>query len=150
MEEARTTFLNQSLTTVSGWINSNRWVALAGALTTVFGLIIGANNVIPLVMEGLNLPACITYATQYCTPNGCFKHEGNVWREYQPIGGPQVFEFREFQRTREVIDLINLTPRPTEPHWATLLVRLPVCGGTARLTAGIPEHWIDLAEVRRQ
>ena len=149
MEDARATFQNEALTTVSGWIKSNRLVAFATAFTTIFGLIAGASSAVPLVMKGLNLPACLTYANAYCTPHGCFKDEGDVWREYQPIGGPKMFEFREFQRTRESIDLVNLTPRPQEPHWNTLMVRLPVCGGTARLTVGVPEHWIDLAEVRR-
>ena len=47
------------------------------------------------------------------------------------------------------IELLNLTPRPEEREWATLIVRLPVCGGTAKLTLGITQHWVDLYEVWR-
>jgi hypothetical protein len=45
--------------------------------------------------------------------------------------------------------LLNLTRREDERDWATLMVRLPVCGGTAKMILGIPERTINLAEVWR-
>ena len=59
------------------------------------------------------------------------------------------YEFRETHRTRDYIELLNLTPRPEERDWATLIVRLPVCEGTAKLTLGITQHWMDLYQVWR-
>jgi hypothetical protein len=150
MEDSRATVLNTGLSAVLDWIKSNRLV-FAGALTTIFGLIASAGNVYPLVLEGLNLPDCLTYATIYRKPESYFKHEGGVWHEYFPSeGSAYQFEFREVRRTRENIDLLNLTPRPEERDWASMIVRLPVCGGTAKLILGEPERTVDLAEVWRE
>ncbi len=132
---------------ISSWVKSNPLIVFAGVMTTVSGFILSASNVTPVILKGLNLPDCFTYANVYRGPWSYFKLEGNAWREYPPSGGTYRFEFRELHRTRDNIDLQNLTERPDNPDWATLRVRLPVCGGTAKITAGIPEHWIDLAQV---
>jgi hypothetical protein len=150
MENSPVAFLNGCLKVISSWVKSNPLIVLAGALSTVFGLVVSASNVIPLILTGLNLPNCLTYATVYRIPWSYFKLEGELWREYPPNGGVHLYEFREFQRTRDNIDLLNLTPRPDTPGWQSLMVRLPVCGGTAKITVGIPEHWNDFADVRRE
>jgi hypothetical protein len=150
MEDSRATVLNTGLSAVLDWIKSNRLV-FVGALTTIFGLIASVGTVYPLVLEGLNLPVCLTYANTYRKPESYFKHEGKVWHEYfPPDGSPFRYEFSEVRRTRDTIDLLNLTPRPEERNWASMIVRLPVCGGTAKLILGVPEHTIDLAEVWRE
>jgi hypothetical protein len=146
MEDARTTLA----TGFWSWIGSNRLIVLAGALTTLFGLIISANNVAPVVFKMLDLPDCLSYATVYRLPWSSIKNEGGgSWREYPWDGTVVAFEFREFQRTRDSIDLLNLTPRAEVPGWQTMLVRLPVCGGTAEWTTSNPEHWVPLGELRR-
>ena len=142
--------MQQTFNAVLDWIKGKPIIVLAGALTTVFGLIMSTSNVIPVVLKTLNRPDCLTYASVYRDPFSEFRQEGALWREYQPVGGPAKYEFRETHRTRDYIDLLNLTPRPEEPNWQTLLVRLPVCGGTARAAVGIAEHWFDLYPVWRQ
>jgi hypothetical protein len=146
MENARTT----SLTDFSSWIGSNRLIVIAGVLTTLFGLIISANNVLPVMFKMFDLPDCLSYATVYRLPWSSIKNEGNgTWREYPWDGTEVAFEFKEFQRTRQDIDLLNLTPRDEIPGWKTMLVRLPVCGGTAQWTVSNPERWVPLGELRR-
>lgn len=139
----------EKLDAISSWIKSNPLVVTAGALTTVFAFIISTSNVIPVILKALNLPDCLTYADVYHDSWSDFRHEGDKWREYPREGGTYRYEFRETHRTRDYIELLNLTPRPEERDWATLIVRLPVCGGTAKLTLGITQHWIDLYEVWR-
>jgi hypothetical protein len=137
--------MRRKSSTVSDWIKSNRLIVLAGALTTIFGLVVSAHNALPVILSALNRPDCLTYATVYRDPFGYFKLEGDTWREYQ--GGVVRYEFREVHRTRDGIDLLNLTPRPDVREWQTLIVRLPVCEGTAKLTVGTTEHWYDLYPV---
>jgi hypothetical protein len=146
MEDARASFA----TTLWNWLGSNRLIVIAGALTTLFGLIISANNVLPVLFKMFDLPDCLSYASVYRLPWSSIKNEGGgTWREYPWDGTTVAFEFREFQRTRENIDLLNLTPRAEVPGWKTMLVRLPVCGGTAEWTVSNPEHWVPLGELRR-
>jgi hypothetical protein len=146
MEEARATFLN----TILDWAKSNRIFVLAGALTTIFGLIGSANSAVPVVLKAFNVPDCYTYANLYRGAGSYFKHEGAVWREYPPEGGAYRFEFKEIQRTRDDISLVNLTPREGMKDWQSLMVRLPVCGGTAKLFIGMPERSFNLEEVWRE
>ena len=131
------------------WIKSKRLLVIAGGLTTLFGLIVSASNVTPVVLKALGRPDCLTYAKVYHDPFSDFKLEDDRWREYPHEGGPARYEFREAHRTRENIDLLNLTPRPDTRDWQTLIVRLPVCGGTAQLTVGITENWVDLYPIWR-
>src|ERR1700738_2198246 len=119
MEEARATFPNAIL----NWVKSNRIIVLAGALTTIFGLIGSANSAVPVVLKAFNVPDCFTYANVYRGAGSYFKHEGAVWREYPPDGGAYRFEFREVQRTRDDISLVNLTPREGMQGWQSLMGR---------------------------
>jgi hypothetical protein len=78
-----------------------------------------------------------------------FKKEGAVWREYAPDAVASNYEFEEVRRTRDEILLRDLTPREGVADSASLVVHLPVCGGTAKLTEALPERWTDLEEVWR-
>jgi hypothetical protein len=134
---------------ISSWVKANSLIVmLAGGLTTGFALIVGASNVMPLLLKAFNLPDCFTYASVYRDPYTYFKLEGPLWREYANDGA-HIFDFKEVHRTRDNIDLLNLTERPGVTDWQSMIVRLPVCGGTARIT-GNPEHWIDLYQVWRE
>lgn len=140
----------QQSNTILAWIKSKRLLVLAGALTTLFGFIISTSNVVPVVLKAFGRPDCFTYASVYRDPFSEFRQEGVFWREYPLEGGAARYEFKEAHRTRDAIDLLNLTPRPDVQEWQTLIVRLPVCGGTARLTVGTTEHWVDLYPIWRQ
>jgi hypothetical protein len=142
--------MQQTFKAVLDWIKGKPFIVLAGALTTLFGLIMSTSNVIPVVLKTLNRPDCFTYASVYRDPFSEFRQEGALWREYPLEGGAARYEFKEAHRTREFIDLLNLTPRPEQRDWQTLIVRLPVCGGTAMLTVGLVEHWYDLYPIWRQ
>jgi hypothetical protein len=145
MEEARATYLKAVL----DWVKSNRILVIAGTLAPILGLIGSANSAVPVVLKAFNVPDCLTYADLYRGAGSYFKREGAVWREYPPEGGAYRFEFKEVQRTRDDISLVNQTPRPGMPDWQTLMVRLPVCGGTAKLLIGMPERSFNLEEVWR-
>lgn len=145
MEQARATFL----ATYLRWVKPSLLALLVGGLTTIFALIGAASNAVPVVLRTLNLPDCFTYADVYRGTQSDFKKEGAVWREYAPGAVTYAFEFKEVERTRDEILLRNLTPRAGLADSASLVVHLPVCGGTAKLTEGLPEHWTDLEEVWR-
>ncbi|MGJ5178996.1 hypothetical protein ACQR16_13100 [Bradyrhizobium oligotrophicum] len=139
----------QSGVSKSGWL-----VMAAGALTTVFAAIGAVNSVIPaasnigaLVLDTLNLPACLTYADNFGGTQSSFRKEGNLWREYPRGSETFSYEFKEIRRTREEIMLWNVTPRTNVPDAASLVVHLPVCGGTAMLTEGLPERSTKLEEI---
>jgi hypothetical protein len=129
------------------WIKSNPLTAIAGAITTVFGVIAGAANVGPIVLKAFNLPDCYAYAEVYRSPISSFKQEGDFWREYPAEGSRALFEFREVHRTRDNIDLLNLTERPADARWASMIVRLPVCGGSAYLSYPPMDEWHYLFQV---
>ena len=131
------------------WIKSNPLSVVAGTLTTIFGLVVGASNAVPIALKALDLPDCLTYADVYHDSWSDFKRESMFWREYPHGSVSYSYEFREEHRTRDNIDLLNLTARPEEPGWKTMIVRLPVCGGTARITVGIVQNWKNLYEVWR-
>jgi hypothetical protein len=143
MEQARATFL----TTYMNWAKPSLLALLVGVLTTIFSLIGAASNAVPVILKTLNLPECLTYADAYGGTQSDFKKEGNVWREYAPDATAFQSEFKEIERNRNEILLRNLTPRETAADWATLVVYLPVCGGTARMSEGKPERWTDLEKV---
>jgi hypothetical protein len=150
MDQSDTPAPSAGRQTVWAWLGANRWAVMAGALTavtTTFGLIASAGTVVPLVLGAVGLPRCLTYADVYNKPGSYFKKEGDVWREHFPDGTQYVF--KEVRRTPDIIDLLNLTPRPSERDWQTLIVRLPVCGGSAKIILGVPERQLDLAEVWR-
>jgi hypothetical protein len=143
MEQARTTFLMTYL----NWAKPSLLALLVGVLTTVFSLIGAASNAVPVILKTLNLPECITYANAYGGTQSDFKKEGDAWREYAPGATAFQNEFKEIARSRTEILLRNLTPRAASADWPTLVVHLPVCGGTARMSEGMPERWTDLEEV---
>jgi hypothetical protein len=145
MEQARATFL----TTYLNWVKPSLLALLVGVPTTIFTMVAAANNAVPVILKTLNVPDCLTYADVYLGTQSNFKKEGDLWREYPPDAVAYNFEFREVRRTRDEIIMRNLTPRETPSDWATLVVHLPVCGGTVRLTEGLPEHSTDLEQVWR-
>jgi hypothetical protein len=89
---------------------------------------------------------CGTYADIYYDSNGHFKNENKKWTEYQPT---VKLLFDELNRERDYITLINRSPRE-DPRWASMLVRLPVCEGTAQWTYQNPQVWVDLFPVFRK
>ena len=131
------------------WVKSQRLAVIAASLTTIFALIAGAGNVFPILIKMIDRPDCLTYASGYRGPWSDFKLSGNKWNEYARDTGTLSFEFRELRRDRETIDILNLTLRPDIPGWQTLMVRLPVCGGTAKISVGIVQTWTNLFEVQR-
>jgi len=146
MEQARATFL----TTYLSWVRPSLLALLVGVLTTIFTLIGAASNAVPVILKTLNLPDCLTYADIYRGTQTDFKKEGEVWREYAPEAVAYQYEFKEVRRTRDEIMLRNLTPRKPPADSASLVIHLPVCGGTVKLTEGLPEHSTDLEQVWRQ
>ena len=133
------------------WIKTNSiaatMFATAGLLTPIVGFV-QASNVVPFALQTLAIPDCYKYADTYYDKWSEFRREGKqTWREYPRAGGPFSFEFNEVHRTRDAIELVNLTPRAEIPEWKTMVVSLPVCGGKARYAVGIPERWDDLFEV---
>ena len=77
--------------------------------------------------------------------NGHFKRFGQKWTEFQPS---IKYDFEEIFRDRNYIVILNKTPRDN-PRWGSMLVRLPVCGGTAQWTYENPEQWTNLFQVER-
>ena len=53
------------LDAISNWIKSDPLIVLVGALTTMFGFVISASSVIPVILKALNSPDCLTYADVY-------------------------------------------------------------------------------------
>jgi hypothetical protein len=145
MALARTTFLNSHLR----WVKPGLWALLVGIVTTISTVIGAASNAVPLILKTLNVPDCFTYADVYPGTQSDFKKEGAVWREYAPDAVASNYEFEEVRRTRDEILLRDLTPREGVADSASLVVHLPVCGGTAKLTEALPERWTDLKEVWR-
>ncbi|UPK00700.1 hypothetical protein [Bradyrhizobium sp. 170] len=146
MEKARATFFASYL---SG-LKPSLLALLFGGVTTataVFAMISQAGTAIPMILKALNLPSCRT-SDVYRGTQSDFKKEGAVWREYSPGAVAYRYQFEEINRTHDKIMLRNLTPRDTQ-DWKTLTVHLPVCGGIAKLSEGLPERWTDLQEVWR-
>jgi hypothetical protein len=144
MKQARRNFLKTYLS----WAKPSLLVVLAGVLTTSFSLIGAASNAFPVILKTLNLPACFA-SDVYGGTQTDFKKEGEVWREYAPEAVTWRYEFKEVRRTRDEIILRNLTPRVPPADSATLVVRLPVCGGIAKVAEGLPERSTDLEQVWR-
>ena len=155
MARGRGLAVMETLNAISSWIKSNPIIALVGtlaaALAAVSSLIGSIGNVVPATLKVLDLPDCISYADIYHSAHSYFKMDAQgVWREYPPEGGTARYEFKEVHRTRDYIDLLNLTERPGIPEWRTMLVRLPACGGKSEMSLGIPERWTNLFQVWRE
>jgi len=136
---------------VLNWIKSNSIVAsviaVASIVTPVTAMVVQTDRALPIFREIFAIPDCYKYADTYYDKWSEFRREGKMWREYPRAGGPYSFEFNEVHRTRDAIQLVNLTPRAEIPEWKTMVVSLPVCGGKARYAVGIPEKWDDLFDV---
>lgn len=129
------------------WLKSNPIVAILGVVGSVFGVIKGAPAAWSVITQVLGLPECVTYSKIYRHANGYFAAEGDQWVEYPPYSGTDKFRFREIRRNREYIYILNLTPRAGPAN--TMLLRFPVCGGTAQWTYQNPQEWTDLYYVWR-
>jgi hypothetical protein len=131
------------------WIKRNPAYSLLGVIASVAGAIAGLPAAWHAATLILGIPECGKYSDIYYYYNGHFKNnhdeknQGEKWTEYQKT---TTFSFKELDRTRDYIVLLNLTPRQ-DPRWQSMLVRLPACGGTAQWTYENPEQWIDLFQV---
>ncbi len=130
---------------VAGWLKDNPILSIAGALATIFGLVTAMPATWKASTQILGIPSCVTYAKVYSYSSGRFSDAGEKWVEN--IKGTDTFYFKLAHREPDYIFLLNLTPRVG--YDSDMLVRLPVCGGTAQWTLENPEHWIDLYQVWR-
>ncbi len=142
--------MTEKTQSLSDFIKSNVFIAGAGALATLIGLIVSIQNAQPIVMRWLGWPDCFSYAKSYKGLWSEFKQENRSWGEYWPDQAHPGFQFREESRTREFIFILNITKREGEPNWRNLRVRIPVCGGQAKIAFSIPPVWVDLVEVIRR
>jgi len=133
------------------WIKSNSIVATVIALTSLATPVVAfvgqTSDLMPVVRKTLNIPDCYRYSDVYYDKFSYFKRDGQLWEEIPRDSGDNSYEFREVHRTRDEIELVNLTERPEMPEWKLMSVSLPVCGGTARYSIGVPDHWVDMYEV---
>jgi hypothetical protein len=127
------------------WVKNNPIWSLVGGAASILGLVAGVPPACLAISQALNIPSCVTYSNTYYDSYGHFKKENDNWTEYQANAK---LLFAEFSRMRDYITLLNLSPR-ADPRWATMLVRLPVRGGTAQWTYQNPENWVDLTTVFR-
>ena len=140
--------------TQSRLVKSGLLALLVGALTTFFTVVGTVSTAVPgitsvgsIVFKTLGIPDCLSYADIYRGTQSDFKKEGAVWREYAPEAANYNYEFKEVRRTRDEIILRNMTPRKDVADAASLVVHLPVCGGTVILTEGLPERSTELQQV---
>jgi hypothetical protein len=128
------------------WIKKHPLYALAALLAPVVGMVAD----IPAAWAGftamVGLPPCVTYSSTYYYSSGHFSDTGGAWTEHHRGGR---FQFSEMNRDANYITLINRTPR-VDPRWEEMLVRLPVCGGTAQWAYQNPLAWTDLYPVSRK
>lgn len=141
----------EQLSSITSWIKSNPLIvligAVAGVVAPISSAVTQAGGVVTPVLKVLDLPDCLSYADVYRSAHSLFREEpGGMWREYPPDGGAVRYEFREVRRTRDYIEIRNLTARP-DMQWETMLVRLPVCGGESTWSVGVPERWTNLFSV---
>ena len=130
---------------IAGWLKDNPILSIAAALVTLLGLIKAVPPAWDAGTQILDIPSCVTYAPVYSYSSGRFSQNGEKWVEN--IKGTDTFDFKMAHRDRDYIFLLNLTPRVG--YDTDMLVRLPVCGGTAQWTLENPEHWTDLYQVWR-
>jgi hypothetical protein len=135
------------LRAIARWLKSHPVVAILGVIATVFGVIKGAPAAWSVTMHAVGLPDCITYSKTYRHAGGYFALENGEWIEYPSFRGKEHFKFREVRRDPEYVYLLNLTPRAGRA--STMLLRFPVCGGTAQWTYQNPQQWTDLYTVWR-
>lgn len=142
---------SKKIATLLNWIKSNSIVAtviaLTGLATPAVAFIGQTGDLIADALKIFNIPACYRYADVYYDKFSYFKRDGQLWQEIPRDSGDKSYAFREVHRTRDEIELVNLTERPDIPEWKLMSVSLPVCGGTARYSIGVPDHWVDMYDV---
>lgn len=128
------------------WLKRNPVYGLIVMLVPVVGFLSSLPGALSFVAQVSGRPSpCWTYSDVYYYAGGHFRNTGGgTWMEYQPAAK---MTFQEFSRDRNYITLLNKTPRTVDPRWASMLVRLPVCGGTAQWTEEDPQSWVDLYQV---
>ena len=134
-----------SFSKIVSWVKENPIYGLAAALAPIVGLLAGLSGAMSSVAQVLGRPPCWTYSDVYYYYNGHFRNMEDKWVEFQPR---TKMIFNEISRNQAYIILLNKTPRD-DPRWESMLVRLPVCGGTAQWTEENPERWSDLFQVTR-
>jgi hypothetical protein len=137
--------MRNALAAIAAWLKDNPLLAIVGALVPVFGLVAGGPAAWAGLTQILGIPQCVTYAKVYSYSSGAFADGGDKWVE--SVKGVDTFTFKLAHRNPEFIILLNQTPRVG--YRSDMIVRLPVCGGTAQWTLENPEHWIDLYQVWR-
>jgi hypothetical protein len=136
----------QRIRVFSRWLKANPIVTLLGILATMFGVVKGAPPAWSAVTEILGIPHCLTYSSVYHHSAGRFeKSSGDTWIEQGQKD--DVYNFTETHRDRNYIILRNTTPRVGRN--ATMILRIPVCGGPMQWTYQNPQQWVDLYEVWR-
>lgn len=125
------------------WLKANPIIGLLGVAGTIFGVVKGAPPAWDATTQILGIPRCLTYASVYYYPSGRFEKDGLNWVEH----GDTTFTFREIHRDRNNIVLLNTTPRAGRQ--SAMILRIPVCSGTAQWSYQNPQQWIDLYETWR-
>jgi hypothetical protein len=121
-------------------------VAVISVAGTLLGVIAALPSAVSAIEEIGGWPKCLHYSASYRYATGVFQQTGkDHWteRDIENVPPTFTFEFKELYREREYITIQNLTFRPEHPQ-GTMLVRIPVCGGTIQLTYENPQRWIDL------
>jgi hypothetical protein len=127
------------------WIRRNPLYGIIAVAAPVLGAVTAIPQAWPALASIAGVPNCLSYSDIYYFHNGHFLNASVRWVEYQK--NVQI-TFQEMYRNRDYIVLINKTPR-NDPRWESMLVRLPVCGGTAQWTYENPQQWIDLYTISR-
>lgn len=125
------------------WLRSHPLIVLFGVFSTVVGILKGLMPALEAFTAVLGVPACFSYADKYTYSTGHFQRDGKHWTEVNEAE----YRFVETHRDRNYIILLNITPRVGNPP--TMILRIPVCGGTLQWTYQNPQRWIDLYEVWR-
>ena len=127
------------------WVRRNPLFGVAAITAPILGVVTAIPQAWPAIAAMTGLPHCLSYSDIYYYHNGHFLNAGAQWIEYQRT---VQLTFQEMYRNPDYIVLVNKTQR-TDPRWESMLVRLPVCGGTAQWTYENPQQWIDLYDVTR-
>jgi hypothetical protein len=128
-------FSSPRLMAIARWLKANPIVTIIGVVGTIFGVVKGAPPAWRAAMEMLGLPDCLTYSSVYHYPDGVFRVGDGGWIENNDDGN--VYRFKESYRNRNYIVLLNTTPR--QGRRSSMILRIPVCGGTAQWTYENPQ-----------
>lgn len=137
--------LSPAIQGLVSWVKRNPLYSIIAGLAPVIAVVSGLPTAVDALPQYFGRPQCWTYSNIYYYYAGHFKQIDNKWTEFQPQAR---LNFDEFSRDANYIVLLNKTPRE-DSRWASMLVRLPVCGGAAQWTYENPEQWVDLFDVAR-